>query len=67
MQVKIEACGILLGFHVDHKVKTKKIENILSRLHVSMPEKRVEKERSPFIPECVLQKRERENVIKQKR
>lgn len=67
MQVKIEACERLLGFRVDHKLKTKKVENILNRLHVAMPEKRDEKERPPFIPECVLQKREVENVIKQKR
>ena len=67
MQVKIEACERLLGFRVDHKLKTKKVENILNRLHVAMPEKRDEKERPTFIPECVLQKREVENVIKQKR
>ncbi|KAL7046084.1 hypothetical protein ACKWTF_002469 [Chironomus riparius] len=67
MQVKIEACERLLGFRVDHKLKTKKVENILNRLHVAMPEKRDEKERPTFIPDCVLQKREVENVIKQKR
>ncbi|XP_070507369.1 nucleolar GTP-binding protein 1 [Chironomus tepperi] len=67
MQVKIEACERLLGFRVDHKLKTKKVENILNRLHVAMPDKRDEKERPPFIPECVLQKREIDNVIKQKR
>jgi len=67
MQVKIEACERLLGFRVDHKLKTKKVENILNRLHVAMPEKRDEKERPAFIPECVLQKREIENVIKEKR
>lgn len=67
MQVKIEACERLLGFRVEHKLKTKKVENILNRLHVAMPEKRDNKERPPCIPETVLQKREIENVIKQKR
>lgn len=57
MEVKTEACELLLGFRVDHKLKTKKVENILNRLHVAMPEKRDNKERPPCIPESVLKKR----------
>lgn len=67
MEVKTEACERLLGFRVDHKMRTKKVENILNRLHVAMPEKRDNKERPPFIPENVLEKREVDTAIKEKR
>lgn len=67
IEVKTEACERLLGFRVDHKMKTKKVENILNRLHVAMPEKRDNKERPPCIPENVLKKREVEAAIKEKK
>lgn len=67
MEVKSEACERLLGFRVDHKMKTKKVENILNRLHVAMPEKRDTKDRPAFIPDNVLQKREIDGMIKEKR
>ena len=67
MEVKTEACERLLGFRVDQKMRTKKVDNILNRLHVAMPEKRDNKDRPAFIPEAVLQKREIDNVIKEKR
>lgn len=67
MEVKTEACERLLGFRVDHKLKTKKVENILNRLHVAMPEKRDNKERPPCIPESVLKKREINAVIQEKK
>lgn len=67
MEVKNEACERLLGFRVDHKMKTKKVENILNRLHVAVPEKRDNKERPAFIPECVQQKREIDAAVRQKR
>jgi len=53
-EVKSEACEMLLGFRVEQKVRTKKIDGVLNRLHVAMPEKRDEKERPPCIPEKVL-------------
>lgn len=67
MEVKVEACERLLGFRVDHKLKTKKVENILNRLHVAMPERRDNKERPAFIPENVLKKREVNEAIKEKK
>uniref|UniRef100_A0A2M3ZZ51 Nucleolar GTP-binding protein 1 n=1 Tax=Anopheles triannulatus TaxID=58253 RepID=A0A2M3ZZ51_9DIPT len=54
MQVKMEACERLLGYRVDQKLKTKKLEGVLNRLHVAMPEKRDEKARPACIPEAVL-------------
>lgn len=67
MEVKTEACERLLGFRVDQKMRTKKVDNILNRLHVAMPEKRDNKERPAFIPENVVQKREIDAAIKEKR
>ncbi|CRL03074.1 CLUMA_CG016140, isoform A [Clunio marinus] len=66
MEVKTEACERLLGFRVDQKMRTKKVDNILNRLHVAMPEKRDNKERPPFIPENVLMKKEINEAIKEK-
>lgn len=67
MAVKTEACERLLGFRVDAKMRTKKVDNILNRLHVAMPEPRDNKERPAFIPENVLQKREVNEAIKEKK
>lgn len=54
MEVKMEACERLLSFRVDQKMRTKKVDNILNRLHVAMPTPRDEKERAPCIPEQAL-------------
>uniref|UniRef100_A0A182PF33 Nucleolar GTP-binding protein 1 n=1 Tax=Anopheles epiroticus TaxID=199890 RepID=A0A182PF33_9DIPT len=54
MEVKVEACERLLGYRVDQKLKTKKLDGVLNRLHVAMPEKRDGKERPACIPEAVL-------------
>jgi nucleolar GTP-binding protein len=67
MEVKTEACERLLGFRVDQKMRTKKVDNILNRLHVAMPEPRDNKERPAFIPENVLQKRDIDAAVKEKR
>lgn len=57
IQVKTEACDRLLAFRVDSKVKGKKVNDILNRLHLAVPAKRDEKERPPFIPEGALKHR----------
>lgn len=67
IEVKTEACERLLGFRVDQKIRSKKVENILNRLHVAMPEKRDEKERPAFIPENVAKKREEDEFVAQNR
>ncbi|XP_017003343.2 nucleolar GTP-binding protein 1 [Drosophila takahashii] len=51
MEVKTEACERLLSYRVDQKMRTKKVDNILNRLHVAMPAPRDEKLRAPCIPE----------------
>ncbi|KAJ1527199.1 hypothetical protein ONE63_008730 [Megalurothrips usitatus] len=57
MEVKTEACETLLAFRVDQKLKTKKVEGVLNRLHVAMPAQRDGKARPPCIPEKVLEKK----------
>ncbi|KAF7384659.1 hypothetical protein HZH68_014271 [Vespula germanica] len=58
MDVKTQTCDRLLAFRVDQKIKTKKVEGILNRLHVAQPVPRDEKIRAPCIPESVLLKKQ---------
>jgi nucleolar GTP-binding protein len=54
--VKAKACDILLDFRLTQKAKDpKKAETIMSKLHVSQPRKRDNKERDVFVPETVTQ------------
>ncbi|XP_041986754.1 nucleolar GTP-binding protein 1 [Aricia agestis] len=57
-EVKIEACERLLGHRVTEKMRTKKVDGILNRLHVSMPAPRDGRERPPVLPPAVLAKRQ---------
>lgn len=57
MDVKTEACERLLSFRVEQKMRTKKVDGILNRLHVAVPQKRDEVERPVFVPESVLEKK----------
>lgn len=59
MEIKKAACDRLLAMRVDAKMRTKKADSILNRVHVAMPAPRDQKERTPFIPESVLQAREK--------
>ncbi|KAL0268172.1 UNVERIFIED_CONTAM: hypothetical protein PYX00_010217 [Menopon gallinae] len=61
-EVKNEACERLLQFRVDAKLKSRKIDNILSRVRVAMPTSRDAKVRAPCIPENVLKKRQEKAV-----
>lgn len=53
MDVKIQACEKLLQYRIDSKIKGKKVNDVMNRLHVAMPAKRDNKERPPCIPESV--------------
>ncbi|CAH1642869.1 unnamed protein product [Spodoptera littoralis] len=57
-EVKIEACERLLGHRVTEKMRTKKVDGILNRLHVSMPAPRDSKARPAVIPDSVLAKKQ---------
>lgn len=56
MDVKTEACERLLCYRVEQKMKSRKVDGILNRLHVAVPKERDSKERPAFIPEAVLAK-----------
>uniref|UniRef100_A0A6M2DLQ9 Nucleolar GTP-binding protein 1 n=1 Tax=Xenopsylla cheopis TaxID=163159 RepID=A0A6M2DLQ9_XENCH len=57
-EVKVEACEKLLGYRIEQKMRTKKVDGILNRLHVAQPKDRDAKTRPPVIPESVLLKRQ---------
>merc|ERR1712025_1004918 len=59
MEVKTKACEELLQDRVQHKFKSKKVETIMNRLSVAVPEPRDNKSRPAFIPEAALRKRRR--------
>lgn len=56
MAVRTDACDRLLTHRVEVKMKSKKMGEIINRLHVSMPAARDAKERPVFIPEGVAKK-----------
>lgn len=58
MEVKTTACEKLLSYRVDQKMRSKKMDGVLNRLHVAMPKVRDNIDRPPCIPESVLLKRQ---------
>ncbi|GCC27071.1 GTP-binding protein 4 isoform X1 [Chiloscyllium punctatum] len=60
IKVKTEACDSLLAYRVDSKMKGKKVNDLLNRLHLAVPSKRDEKERLPWIPEGASKRRKME-------
>ncbi|KAF7991475.1 hypothetical protein HCN44_008787 [Aphidius gifuensis] len=57
MEVKQEACERLLSYRVDQKIKTKKVDGLLNRLHVALPTPRDGKSRPACVPDSVLAER----------
>ncbi|XP_057644018.1 GTP-binding protein 4 [Chionomys nivalis] len=62
IQVKTEACDRLLAHRVETKMKGNKVNEVLNRLHLALPNKRDDKERPPFIPEGVVARRKRMEI-----
>lgn len=56
MQVRNKACDALLAYRVESKLNSgsKKADDILSRLHVAVPQKRDDKDRPHNIPDSVI-------------
>ena len=50
MDVKMKSCDLLLEQRVEIKLKSKKMPDILNRLHLATPSPRDEKDRPPCIP-----------------
>lgn len=57
MNVKTEACERLLAMRVEMKLKSKKVNEVVNRLHVAVPVPRDNKERPAFIPEAAKAKK----------
>ncbi|XP_031551767.1 nucleolar GTP-binding protein 1-like [Actinia tenebrosa] len=57
MTVRNEACEQLLAQRVEVKMRSKKVNDVVNRLHVAMPTPRDNKERPPFIPQAVLDRK----------
>jgi nucleolar GTP-binding protein len=56
MNVRNTSCDALLAHRVDQKLKGSRIEGVVNKIHVGMPQKRDDVDRSPFIPEAVKSK-----------
>lgn len=54
IEVRNEACEMLLSFRVDNKLKSKKGESILDRLHVAIPQPRDNKVCATLTVNCYL-------------
>lgn len=46
----LQACDALLQYRIESKILAKKVDTMLNRLHVAVPQQRDGKERPPFIP-----------------
>jgi nucleolar GTP-binding protein len=57
MEVRNIACEALLAARVEQKLKGNRINAVANRIHVAMPIKRDDVERTPFIPEGVKDKK----------
>ncbi|CAG2172316.1 unnamed protein product [Oppiella nova] len=66
-ELRNEACDLLLAHRVEGKVKSKKADSIMNRLHVALPIPRDDKERPAFIPESVVRKRQEMEAEKTKK
>uniref|UniRef100_A0A8D2H6A2 GTP-binding protein 4 n=1 Tax=Urocitellus parryii TaxID=9999 RepID=A0A8D2H6A2_UROPR len=62
IKVKTEACDRLLAHRVETKMKGNKVNDVLNRLHLAVPNKRDDKERPPFIPEGVVARKRRMEI-----
>nr|XP_031526762.1 nucleolar GTP-binding protein 1 isoform X3 [Vicugna pacos] len=67
IKVKTEACDRLLAHRVETKMKGNKVNEVLNRLHLAVPNRRDDKERPPFIPEGVVARRRRMELGEPKR
>lgn len=62
IEVKNEACDLLLAHRVEAKMANRKVSTILNRLHVAFPQQRDNVERPPFIPANAKSNEEKMNV-----
>ncbi|KAH7339983.1 putative NOG1-nucleolar G-protein required for 60S ribosomal subunit biogenesis [Rhizoctonia solani] len=56
-EVKTTACDALLAHRVESKLRGTKINTVVNRIHVAVPVKRDDKERKPFIPDVIKERK----------
>ncbi|CAE6405309.1 unnamed protein product [Rhizoctonia solani] len=56
-EVKTTSCDALLAHRVESKLRGAKINTVVNRIHVAVPTKRDDKERKPFIPDVVKERK----------
>ncbi|QRV94472.1 nucleolar GTP-binding protein 1 [Ceratobasidium sp. AG-Ba] len=56
-EVKTTACDALLAHRVESKLRGTKINSVVNRIHVAVPQKRDNKVRAPFIPDIVKERK----------
>ncbi|CCO32364.1 putative nucleolar GTP-binding protein 1 [Rhizoctonia solani AG-1 IB] len=56
-EVKTASCDALLAHRVESKLRGTKINTVVNRIHVAVPVKRDDKERKPFIPDVVKERK----------
>ncbi|KHJ47023.1 NOGCT domain protein [Trichuris suis] len=66
MNMRNEACDLLLESRIEEKLNSKTGSSLANRLHVAIPAKVEGLERPPFIPDAVLQKRSAMVIDEQK-
>ncbi|KAM9636005.1 LOW QUALITY PROTEIN: GTP-binding protein 4-like [Trichechus inunguis] len=67
IKVKTEACDRLLAYRVETKMKGNKVNEVLNRLHLAVPNKRDDKERPPFTPAGVVARKKRMEIEEPKK
>merc|ERR1712200_26183 len=65
MDVKSTACEVLLQHRVEAKFRSRKVDSILNRLHVTDPAARDNKERPAHIPEAAVRRRQERMLEKE--
>jgi len=65
MDVKSTACEVLLQHRVEAKFRSRKVDSILNRLHVTDPAARDNKERPAHIPEAAIRRRQERMLEKE--
>ncbi|RXK39585.1 nucleolar GTP-binding protein [Tremella mesenterica] len=51
IDVRNKACDILLAHRVEQKMRGTRIDHVANKIHIAMPQKRDDVERTPFIPD----------------
>jgi nucleolar GTP-binding protein len=66
VNVKTQACELLLAERYEKKIKGKRMESVVNRIHIATPTPRDDKDRPTSIPDGVLEEKKKEEKTKTK-